>query len=819
MKLLNLLFLVTLFKILFIQQAISQNVISTFDSIIKNNAMEKVYLHIDRSFYKIDEEIWYKVYLLDAHTHKQEALSSIAYVDFIDNKNKLIETQTIKLFKGSGNGSFTIPTNLESGEYTIRAYTNYMRNFDQSLFFRKKIYVKSNRVNDLSMGSLKTKINKNDELAKVGFFKPDVQFFPEGGHMIVGFLNNTGFKAMGNNGKGIEVSGVILNGRGTEVLEFDTVNFGMGVFKFIPQENESYKARISHEGRTYIYDLPTPLVEGVALNITDHKEFYKVVIQSSKGYSLNDFKLFGLQRGGIVFSSMLSGNKTQALIKVPKTAVEEGIIQFTLLDDNNLPICERLVFYEVDKENNIVTLSASRGTFEKRELVELDVVLDSSISQKSKTNMSLVVTQNSVLSPQNTSSDINSYMLLQSELKGPIEHIGYYFNSSDTLRKQNLDLLMLTQGWRQYILNDVTENKESDNVFFPEEGITLSGYVKKAYNHKEPAMAEVSLAYNNEETFGYGAIKTDANGRFIFKNLKFEDTTSIVLHAKRIEASNKKNKQDRKNTFYIERDTLKTSKLLGKQNVNNVLKETETIFNYTNRADSDFTFDPAFVIDSETIILDEAMVTVVKPRTVDRFKEKHFLYTSTSHTLDFSDEKLLGIPRDPLDALKVFGIYFKDDGNVLLRGRNTSTKFLLNGFPSDYDAIRFLPVSSIDFIDVLKGNRAVRYGVKSVIAVYTKDGSEPKEEHSDPGMVKFVHPGYNVSKKFYQPKYSIKQPEHSNPDKRITLAWKPNIEFDKKGHASISFYTADVSAKYKVSLQGVTEEGKPLVSEITFDVK
>ncbi len=779
--------------------------------------LEKVYLHLDRSYYKIGDKVWYKIYLLNAHTHKKTALSAVVYVDLINSESQIIETQTIKIEESGGHGSFELPTYLVKGEYTIRAYTNYMRNFDRSLFFRKKIYINSHNTMTLNKG--KTPNNKKkiirDSLKEVMANKPDLQFFPEGGHMMAGFINTVGFKALNYRGKGIDVSGVILDSLGKEVVSFKTSKFGMGKFKFIPQKGENYKAIIKDNNRDYSYKLPIHLNQGVAMNVVEYNDFYKVLIQSSSSHALDNFKCIGLQRKGVVFSSELIGNKTQALISVPKNILEEGIVQFTLLDHKSLPVCERLVFFETIEPKNKAIISSSNHVYGKRELVKLNITLDESISQNSKTNVSLSVANSAVLPPEDSAMNIKNYLLLQSELKGHIEHPGYYFNSNDTLRKQNLDLLMMTQGWRQYILNDATENKESDREFLPEQGITLSGNVKKAYNHKKPAKAEVSLAYNNDKTFGYGAVKTDAEGRFVFKDLNFTDTTTIVLQSSSLGVRGKKNKSTASSSFYMKLDTLIPPKTSIKQGFKYISKEKDLVANYINSKENR-AFDPAFIIDSETIILDAALVKAKKPKEISRYDKKRMLYKNTSHTLDFKD--LSGFPTDPLDALRIFGVYMKNE-KVLYQGDSIRPKFLLNGFPSDYEAISFLPVSSIDFIDVLKRNRAAIYGVKYVIAVYTLDGSEPTEEVNNTGIVKFNHPGYSVSKVFYQPKYAKEEPEHSSPDMRTALSWSPTIKIDKKGQAQVSFYTADMSTTYKVSLEGITADGEPLVSEMTFDVE
>ncbi|MBK6284261.1 MAG: hypothetical protein IPF54_17940 [Draconibacterium sp.] len=107
-----------------------------------NFPQEKIYLHIDKTLYTAGDDLWFKVYLVDAGTHKPEALSTVVYVDLLNPLFEIVTTKTIKIDEGCGNGDFKLPIDLGSGEYTVRAYTTYMRNFDDAFFFRKKIYIK-----------------------------------------------------------------------------------------------------------------------------------------------------------------------------------------------------------------------------------------------------------------------------------------------------------------------------------------------------------------------------------------------------------------------------------------------------------------------------------------------------------------------------------------------------------------------------------------------------------------------------------------------------------------------------------------------------
>ena len=380
---------------------------------------EKVYLHFDRSFYHAGEDIWFKVYLVDAITNQPNILSKIVYVDLIDPDKNIIDTRSIKIENGGGAGEFRLTTNLYSGIYCIRAYTNYMRNFDDQFFFRKRFFVQSFQT---QKNSIKKSSNIENNI------KPDLQFFPEGGNMITDIPCWLGFKAIGSNGKGIDITGTIVDENGKEIEKFKTSKFGLGRIFFIPEKNKIYKAQLKYVNQNYSYDLPKVVNEGTSIQVEDLSDHYQIIIQTTLNEGVNNLVLLGQQKGKVVGRAKISGSEKISTIQIPKTIFKEGIVQFTLLDKNNKPLCERLVFVETDDTPEIIT-TFSKNNYQKRELVEMKISLNKSIQKNDWVNLSLSVTDMSIVHHNKFDLDIKSYMLLTSGLKGEIENPDYYFKS------------------------------------------------------------------------------------------------------------------------------------------------------------------------------------------------------------------------------------------------------------------------------------------------------------------------------------------------------------------------------------------------------
>lgn len=70
-----------------------------------------------------------------------------------------------------------------------------------------------------------TTVFLNDQL-------PDLQFFPESGQLVHGLSSRVAVKAIGPDGKGIKVEGVVVDRQGKKITNFKSNALGMGVFFF-----------------------------------------------------------------------------------------------------------------------------------------------------------------------------------------------------------------------------------------------------------------------------------------------------------------------------------------------------------------------------------------------------------------------------------------------------------------------------------------------------------------------------------------------------------------------------------------------------------
>jgi hypothetical protein len=103
--------------------------------------LEKPYLHTDKSYYYPNEMLWLKGYMSYKFPVFRDSLSRVAYVELISTSKEIVVRKILPIHQGSIIGNFVIPRSLSAGDYTLRAYTRWMLNFDERLIFTKPIKI------------------------------------------------------------------------------------------------------------------------------------------------------------------------------------------------------------------------------------------------------------------------------------------------------------------------------------------------------------------------------------------------------------------------------------------------------------------------------------------------------------------------------------------------------------------------------------------------------------------------------------------------------------------------------------------------------
>ena len=158
--------------------------------------------------------------------------------------------------------------------------------------------------------------------------------------------------------------------------------------------------------------------------------------------------------------------------------------------------------------------------------------------------------------------------------------------------------------------------------------------------------------------------------------------------------------------------------------------------------------------------------------------------------------------------LSSLGLRFtkKADGNITL-----TPLIFIDDIESNEEELLTIQPENIKSIEYYKptDSRLLVYRwdapSRGVLAIRHKVGYHSSK--SKPlSMATVKQQGYQPAKEFFSPQYPNPSAK-TRPDHRVTLYWTPKLKTDGNGHATVKFYASDISKRYLVTLEGVSDDG------------
>jgi hypothetical protein len=749
---------------------------------------EKVYLHVDRQYYSPGDYLWFKVYHLWGLTHRPMPGYKNVFVQLVAESGKVYAERIVLARNGTIDGDILVTDSIPDGEYTLRAFTRYLENFDEESHFHKKIYI-SKVKNSLELDFAPKQIEP----------KLDVAFLPEGGNLVLNALNYVAFKAIDETGKGIPVSGRIVDQNDSLVTTFTSSYLGMGKFMLMPLEGKTYYARID-EFSDFNYKFTDINENGAAMHYTDLGD--EAILSVSRNFKSTDplqAYLIASHKGIVLFYETVTFSGITDAIKISKNRFPSGVSKITLLNKNLQELAERLVFVE-DSVNSQLGLKLNKDEFSTRDKVTLEIDLPVQESDSTAAVFSLSVTNTNYLNQGGIHQNLRSYMLIDSELKGYIESPLDFFNDEDGITaSEKLDLLMMVNGWRSYYWNNLVERMNENLLGWTDAGITIQGYVKALLRNRPIVNGEVVLGPFSGNLLCEGT-RTDKAGRFVFDRLYLRDKETIFIHAK--------NENDRANTEIIldEVSTFRTKPIDSNSRFLRPVLDVPIGFyseNYYRHLKIE-----EYYPDIKTIMLGKIDILGKKRQEEDG----HFrIYGDPDRVFNISEND--NNYANVLDYLSTKAGIVVSGEEISIRGGGRPL-ILVDGLKTMMidDILQHTSMNEIDKIEILSSSiNMATYGSEGgngIIAIYTKIGDGRYEINKYvKGRTALQIKGYRKPAQFYSPKYTPASRENPAPDYRPTLLWEPELTFESN-KAHIEFYTSDELADYIVVVEGVGKSGR-----------
>ncbi len=660
--------------------------------------------------------------------------------------------------------------------------------------------------------------------------KTDVQFMPEGGSLVAGLLSDVAFKAIAEDGKGTDISGKILDSRQQEILSFSSSHKGMGSFLLLARAGESYIARVSLPGGSFRdYALPAVRPSGTTMKVGNrlNSPSLEVTIQASPDMLSENtyYHLIGQTNGMVHYGASILLRQPLTRLTIDKDLFSNGIARITLLNSAHLPLNERRVYIAHKDEELNLNISTDRPSYGNRDSIGVEILVSDSKGNPVNGSFSLAVTDDARVRVDTTDQNIISSVFLSSGLGGTVEDPAYYFEATDSAKAwQDLDLLLLTQGWVNYNWTEVFAGSKSF-AFPAEDEFIINGTVKNIFN--KPAANTPILLFSKKPLVMIDTL-TNNEGRFSFRDLPTADTAAYFIQSR--------NKRGKSFNVGIEVDEFTEPGFIAlKQrfspwflNTDTILLEsTRDIVKELHRYDA-----PAGVN-----VLDEVVVTAKKI-----IKESHNKNGSGNADYILDEKDMLEAKQKTLYELlaerfpdlrmgKGPAVRDTSSDNMRYVMMNRFIHLVIDGLDiheigsTEEDYMDYITAEDIKGIEIMESTKyAMAYDdsiIKKLVGCPSKDCPPPPVYlevttrsgngafmRKTPGIFLYRPLAYSFPDEFYRPRYPIREENPPLADMRSTIHWQPDIITDQKGKARVSFYSADQKGSYTLILEGADMAGR-----------
>jgi hypothetical protein len=762
--------------------------LETFSSFIQP---QKVYLHFDKTSYYAGETIWFKSYLFSGVTHLLAEQQSNLYVEMINTSGEPVDMRILLVEDGVAAGEIELREGLPDGNYMIKAYTDWMKNFSEDLYFTQHLYIEnSDYENVIPRREVRRnrRFNRNLERMEDNY---EVAFFPESGNIVEGITNRVAFRVVDDLGNGKEAGLEITDGRGN-IISTATSDFsGIGVFEFNPENGTTYDARLSvNGGSPQNFDLPEIMAEGYTLRI-DHEDglininLGSRVSPNNELYS-RELYLIGHTRGHPRFVQAVEPADDIMELTVDESLFPAGIAHFTLFTENFRPVAERLIFINGGDELYFDT-KVGVVKIDGRDHIDLNMKIINADKDIINGSFSLSAVTGIGDTHMHT-NDIMSYLLLDSDLKGMVENpLHYIFPKSD--QEVTADHLLMTYGWRRFKWENVIAEEFPEIRYEPLAGLYLTGKLldpaKDESLNNYPVRLEVKSGHNNVYT-----TNTMRNGNFVFDGLNYKGTFDIELSSRRLPGNY------------------------------------PPVMELHIDDGRDFEYEPGLFTRDQRITergKDWERVRGLSRTNTGNLNERAVspqLYGVPDQTIFIDHET--SVERSLFDVLRNRATGLSFDGNqILIRGPssfylNNEPRFMVDGMFVTRDVFLNLYPGDVERIEIFRGTRAAIFGVRGgtgVILAYTR---KPGYRGFD-DVRELVMLGYHTPKEFYS---DVMPSGITNGNSRKkTIHWDPDLVSGDDGVVNVRFPVPPGADRIMVTIEGAGFEGGFGFAGFTIDLE
>lgn len=398
---------------------------------------EKVFLNVEHSKLWPGDTLAVSGGLTDAFLLDSTHYSRYVYLELVGANDSVFVRHKIRAENGLFCDRIPIDKFIVSGDYYLRGYTRFMANYKVTSFPMVPVVV----------GNAQT---RTDSLPLAD---SRLSFYPEGGHLVSGKLQNMVFRITDPKGAPLEKKGVLVSVSGDTILSgISSDRNGYGCISFVPSEGKEYLLSMKGEDKEELFKVPlcnsNPVLQ---VNLNRHQLRYTVQAPAKLTES---YQLVLMFRGQVCLQKKISGDALSGIIDVSE--YEQGLFAFALIDDAGKVVSERVIFNHAGARPALPDHSPLAA----------------------------------------------AQLLVTTDLKYPLIDAASCFENLDTDAVSQLDRMLIANTWGRFDWADLLQQR-FDYRYMPEQLLTFQGKVFTELNNKQKEGSVI--AFNQLNGFTYDA--------------------------------------------------------------------------------------------------------------------------------------------------------------------------------------------------------------------------------------------------------------------------------------------------------------------------
>ncbi|GEM_PF-3558806 len=747
--------------------------------------VEKVFLHLDKGEYVVGEPMQFKAWVICRG--QLSKISTNLYVELLDVNKKLIIANKTPVTSGVSEGFMVVPAKTSENVYYIRAYTNWMLNFDEQFQFIRPLNIYNS--------------SSDKKLAKAAV-SWSVELKPEGGNWLSHTNTKLAVRIKATGDFPDTVHGYLYEGNDSlnKLADIQFYNNEIGSLVFSQLAGKEYHVKVvDGSGTSKIVRVSAPVDTGIALKVNATSKVIDYSLQA-KGITdqLKGYKIIAYNKGQLLFNGMIPAARETVEGKIPVDSKTAGVVHIAVFDPNGKLAAQRLCFVD---NNPIPGIAPSIAVIARSEQAKglNRFEINTSDTLNRHTYLAEVTGSDTPLAwPQ---QNLLAAFYLDDLPRLPF-HASRYTDLQDPLQKEALDYLLMSESRGLYDWSWLLSHPVPEVTRFPDNYITYQGRITLDNKPVANEAATVLLKLNDSVNI-VRDIKTNAEGAFGINKIFFRDSAKVYFHihkktrfddlyeisfkevwdtagyrgslpatayqltAVRDEAANARVQG------YVQ--ALSAFDLGGKKEAAMMeVVKVQAVRNLTKELEKELT-TPLFSDPSEMIL--------------DFINQDQD--TGGSLLLDFLNGRLPGVTVNPGEA-PVF--------------RGGPIALYMDEMPADIEMINTMPIDNIALVKFLRNSFALgaTYGV---LSIYTKRGRLLAESQPGRKPKKFNSlAGYLATQRFEAVDYSQPGVDKTIKDTRSVLLWKPGFN---NGIQQVDFYNNDHATAPILIFTGLDATGRP----------